>query len=110
MLVAVALAAAVAVMLVFMLMIVAVALVVMLMLVIVAVALVVVLMLVLVAMAFVVVIVVVMATANMVVMDMHSNSSFAFFYIIAAEGRLVKTFIFWRLSPIGACFAQRNPL
>ena len=86
------------------------ALVVVLMLVIVAVALVVVLMLVIVAMTLVVVIVVVMATGNMVVMDMHSNSSFAFFYIIPPEGRLVKTFIFWRLSPVGACFAKRNPL
>jgi hypothetical protein len=67
-------------------------------------------MLVVMAVALVVVIVVVMATGNMVVMNMHSRFSFAFFYIIPPGSRLVKTFIFWRLSPVGACFAQGNPL
>jgi hypothetical protein len=48
--------------------------------------------------------------AHMVVMDMHSNSSFAFFYIIPLQSLLVKTFIFWKSSPVGACFVGENPL
>ena len=43
------------------------------------------------------------AAGNMIVVDVHGNSSFGFFSIIALRAAPVKTFISSKISPGGAC-------